>query len=200
MGSRGYPNSAEQQADSRPIFQHLRYQEDARRLFQKLRQRFQLHASRLDAAATRERVAASILLSLGATCVCSQAQATKCLLPQGNAGRVSRPWSLRSTTVLPLVPIFQGLRVPAYIQCSPWVLRAEQCEVPLRTCTLLGVSTLQDFRAIACAIMHAADYDCKVWKCTAEASEDQVAVDIASSGRSDLVLVSPNGKGLERHA
>ena len=59
-------------------------------------------------------------------------------------------------------------------------------------------STLIGFRLDVCMQLRAHGYDVKYWLCTSGAEEEQVAVDIACSGFTDLAIAAPKGNRLAK--
>ena len=104
--------------------------------------------------------------------------------------------------VVLLARIYEGtkmvLRCSLFLPVTDWV--KSQCELcSLRySAKILSDSTFLKFRAEACLCLRRLGYDVKTWRCIGGVSEGDLAVHVATSGRTDLSISAPNGNRLAR--
>jgi len=95
---------------------------------------------------------------------------------------------------------YHGISCSLALPVTPWVLEQSGLRVPTRTARIISDSTILSFRAECCNRMRKSGYDVKVWYCKAGASEHQIAVSVATTGKSHLCVAVPNGNRLERQS
>jgi len=95
---------------------------------------------------------------------------------------------------------YHGISCSLALPATRWVLDESGLIVPTLTARIIGDSTILSFRAECCNRMRKNGYDVKVWYCKAGASEHQVAVSVATTGKSHLCVAVPNGNRLERQS
>jgi hypothetical protein len=66
------------------------------------------------------------------------------------------------------------------------------------TCKVLGDSTWDEFRTLACRTLRAHGFDVKYWQAKRGASEEQIAVKIVTTPQTNLCIAAPNGNRLAR--
>ena len=85
-----------------------------------------------------------------------------------------------------------------FIPCTDYVLHQTGLRKPCKLASVIGDSTLSRFRRVACMTLAHLGYDVSLFQSRGNASESQVAVDIAASPQVDLCLALPNGNRLAR--
>ena len=81
---------------------------------------------------------------------------------------------------------------------TDWVWRRCKLRTLCYSAKIISDSTFLPFRAEACLCLRRFGYDVKTWRCIGGASEGDLAVRVATSGRTDLSISAPNGNRLSR--
>ena len=75
---------------------------------------------------------------------------------------------------------YKGLVCSLHLPFTDWVAKQTKVAKPIRTAKVIGGSTLQGFRSLACEVLREAGYDVRCWLAKGGASEEDVALEVAN--------------------